>query len=243
MQKDFGRFYLGIFLSLGIIIAGYFMSNTLYKAKVGANVAEVKGLAERQITADTANWSIGFSVSNRVSNQGVAELQKLYKNAGEHQTKIVNLLKEKGFEESEISTDAFDYFITEYRNEDNVLVDTKNLLSGKVVVQTNKVHKVKEVRSNINELIAAGVKIDNQLPIYRFTKLNEIKPDMLKEATENARIAANEFAQNADATVGRIKNARQGGFNIRDVGEDYSDTEKIEKIARVVTTISFYLVD
>ncbi|MED5338862.1 MAG: SIMPL domain-containing protein [Pseudomonadota bacterium] len=243
MQKDFGRFYLGIFLSLGIIIAGYFMSNTLYKAKVGANVAEVKGLAERQITADTANWSIGFGVSDRVSNQDVVELQKLYKNAGEHQTKIVNLLKEKGFEESEISTDAFDYFIREYRNEDNVLVDTKNLLSGKVVVQTNKVHKVKEVRSNINELIAAGVKIDNQLPIYRFTKLNEIKPDMLKEATENARIAANEFAQNADATVGRIKNARQGGFYIRDVGKDYSDTEKIEKIARVVTTISFYLVD
>ena len=243
MQKDFGRFYLGIFLSLGIVIAGYFMSNTLYKAKVGANVAEVKGLAERQITADTANWSIGFSVSNRVSNQGVAELQKLYNNAGEHQAKIVNLLTEKWFKESEISTDAFDYFITEYRNEDSVLVDTKNSLSGRVVVQTNKVHKVKEVRSNINELIAAGIKIDNRLPIYRFTKLNEIKPDMLKEATENARIAANEFAQNAGATVGRIKNARQGGFNIRDVGADYSDTQKIKKTARVVTTISFYLVD
>ena len=66
---------------------------------------------------------------------------------------------------------------------------------------------------------------------------------MLSEATRNARIAANEFAKNAGVKVGRIRSAYQGGFSIRDVGDDYSDTGKIEKNVRVVTTIEFYLTD
>jgi hypothetical protein len=61
------------------------------------------------------------------------------------------------------------------------------------------------------------------------------------EATTNARLAANEFAANADVDVGGIRDARQGGFIIRDVGENYTDTTKIEKDVRVVTTITFYL--
>ncbi|MEM9622794.1 MAG: SIMPL domain-containing protein, partial [Pseudomonadota bacterium] len=70
-----------------------------------------------------------------------------------------------------------------------------------------------------------------------------IKPSMLKEATKNARLAANEFAANAGVQVGGIRDARQGGFIVRDVGEDYSDTAKIDKDVRVVTTITFYLTD
>jgi hypothetical protein len=66
---------------------------------------------------------------------------------------------------------------------------------------------------------------------------------MLKEATTNARIAANEFAENAGVKVGRIRSARQGSFYIRDAGEQYGDTAKIEKDVRVVTNITFYLTD
>ena len=66
---------------------------------------------------------------------------------------------------------------------------------------------------------------------------------MLREATKNARIAANEFAENAGVKVGGIRSARQGGFIIRDVGENYGDTKKIEKDVRVVTTITFYLTE
>jgi hypothetical protein len=66
---------------------------------------------------------------------------------------------------------------------------------------------------------------------------------MLKEATTNARIAANEFAANAGVSVGGIRSAVQGGFIIKDVGDNYSDTQKIEKDVRVVTTITFYLTE
>ncbi len=64
---------------------------------------------------------------------------------------------------------------------------------------------------------------------------------MLKEATKNARIAANEFAANAGVEVGGIRNAKQGSFIIRDVVENYGDIKKIEKDVRVVTNITFYL--
>ena len=95
----------------------------------------------------------------------------------------------------------------------------------------------------MNKLVAQGIDIENYAPTYRFTKLNEIKPEMLSEATKNARIAANEFAKNADVKVGGIRSARQGSFRINDVGEDYGDTKKIDKTVRVVTTITFYLTD
>jgi hypothetical protein len=110
-------------------------------------------------------------------------------------------------------------------------------------VETDKVARVGQVRAKLNRLIAQGIDIKNQAPTYRFTKINEIKPDMLREATKNARIAANEFAENAGVNVGGIRNARQGSFIIRDVGENYGDTVKIEKDVRVVTTITFYLTE
>ncbi len=98
-------------------------------------------------------------------------------------------------------------------------------------------------RASVNKLIGQGLNIENQPPAYLFTQLNEIKPAMLKEATTNARIAANEFAKNAGVTVGGIRSARQGSFFIRDAGEKYGDTEKIEKDVRVVTNITFYLTE
>jgi hypothetical protein len=66
---------------------------------------------------------------------------------------------------------------------------------------------------------------------------------MLREATKNARIAANEFAENAGVRVGSIRSAYQGSFYIRDAGEEYGDTRKIDKDVRVVTTITFYLTE
>jgi len=81
----------------------------------------------------------------------------------------------------------------------------------------------------MNELISQGLDLRNNPPAYYFTKLNDIKPAMLKEATTNARIAANELAANAGVKVGGIREAQQGSFIVTDVGEDYGDTKKIER--------------
>ena len=101
---------------------------------------------------------------------------------------------------------------------------------GEIDVQTSKVQLVSEGRAKLNTLIAQGLDLKNNAPTYHFTKLNDIKPAMLKEATTNARLVANKFAINAGVKVGGTRSAIQGGFVIRDVGQNYGDTKKIEKM-------------
>jgi len=231
--------FAALAIAAGIAVAGYFVGQTMYNSKVGINTAEVKGLAERRVEADRAYWRIQYTVSGE-DRGAIAEL---YEQSKAHEARIVALLLETGFNDSEVAPGVVDYHHQEFRDEDQNLVDEKYLLTGTIEVETNNVRLVSSARAKLNELIAIGIDIRNNSPAYYFTSLNDIKPEMLKEATTNARIAANEFAANAAVKVGGIRNARQGGFIIRDVGESYSDTTKIEKDVRVVTTITFYLTD
>lgn len=234
-----GLLYLGLSLAVGLAIGGYFIGQTMYNAKVALNTAEAKGLAERRVKADRANWKLGFMVDGAKDS----DVSELYKKSEQNQQIVINLLKESGFDENEIKPGIIDYSHIEFRDKDQNLVDAKHSLIGSIDIETDKVELVAKVRSDVNKLIAKGIDIENHSPRYFFTKLNEIKPDMLREATQNARIAANEFAENAGAKVGRIRSARQGGFVVVDAGEDYGDTYKIDKDVRIVTTITFYLID
>ncbi|MEO0974743.1 MAG: SIMPL domain-containing protein [Pseudomonadota bacterium] len=224
-------------LSVGLATAGYFIGQTLYNSKVGINTAEVKGLAERRVQADRAYWRIQYTVTGQDGDT----IEALYQLSESHQEQIVALLLGSGFDESEVSPGVVAYGRQEFRDENQNLVDERIRLTGSIDVQTDQVRQVSQARAKLNKLIAKGIDIQNNPPAYHFTKLNDIKPDMLKEATTNARLAANEFAANAGVRVGGIRSARQGGFNIRDVGESYGDTAKIDKDVRVVTTITFYL--
>ena len=226
-----------LLLAIGIALAGYFISNTLYNSKIALNTADVKGLAERRVEADSAFWSIQYTVTG---NQK-ADIANLYKESENDQSEIIALLTENGFSEDEIQPGIINYVNQEYRDKNQVLVEQKHSLIGQIEVQTKKVKQVAKVRAKLNKLIAKGLDIQNNAPAYYFTKLNDIKPAMLKEATKNARIAATTFAENVGASVGGIKSARQGSFSIRDAGEEYGDRNKIEKDIRVVTTVSFYI--
>jgi uncharacterized protein len=234
-----GLFFLGLFIAVGLATAGYNVGQTLYNAKVALNTAEVKGLAERRVKADRVNWT----VSHWVSGKSREEIPTLYQQAEKNQQAIIDLLKENGFNDQEIQIGVFNYQSQEYRDENQKLVDQTHTLAGAISIETGKVDQITQVRSKVNKLIAQGIDIDNGTPAFRFTKLNEIKPEMLSEATKNARIAANEFAKNAGVKVGGIRSATQGSFFIRDAGEEYGDTAKIDKDVRVVTTITFYLTD
>jgi hypothetical protein len=226
-------------LSIGVALAGYFVSETLYKSKIALNTADVKGLAERRVNADKAYWLIQYTVAGKKKS----EIPELYKASEADQKKIISLLESSGFTNKEIKPGVITYLKNEFRDENQKLVEEDHQLIGEIEIETTNVSLVSQVRSKLNTLIAQGLDIRNNSPAYHFTKLNEIKPDMLKEATTNARIAANEFATNAGVKVGGIRTARQGGFVIRDVGETYGDTKKIEKDVRVVTNVTFFLTD
>ncbi len=97
-ENQGGLFFLGLFVAVGLAVSGYFIGQTLYNSKVALNTAEVKGLAERRVTADRVNWTIVYKVSGASKD----EIPALYQLAETHQNTIKNLLKENGFEDSEI---------------------------------------------------------------------------------------------------------------------------------------------
>lgn len=229
-----------LLLALGIAIAGYFVGNTLYKSKISANTASVKGLAERDVRADIALWTINFNTDN-------ADLKAAYDAAQENQDKIVAFLHAQGFEDGEINRQAINANKREDRHpETGELRGVSYEASGGVVLRSEQVDKVASSRQKIGELVKQGVLVMNSNPSYLFTKLNDIKPEMLGEATRNARIAAEQFAKDANAKVGKIQSAVQGAFNFaaRDASSEYGEhSYAIDKKVRVVTTITFYLED
>ncbi|RYV02944.1 SIMPL domain-containing protein [Shewanella sp. OPT22] len=232
--------FLGsLVIAVGIAVAGFFISETLFKSRVALNTAVVKGLAERKVEADKAFWSIKYTVTGDKQDS----IEALYTASETDQQKIINLLHKSGFTAEEIKPGIVKYLKREFRDDNQKLVDEKHFLVGEIEVETAKVQLVSEGRAKLNSLIAQGLDLKNNAPTYHFTKLNEIKPAMLKEATKNARLAANEFAINAGVKVGGIRSAIQGGFVIRDAGENYGDTQKVDKNVRVVTNVTFLLVD
>lgn len=230
---------VALILAAGIAAGGYFASQTLYNAKVAVNTAQAKGLAERTVTADQANWTVGFTVSGKTKG----EIPALYREAESQQKQILAILKKAGFEDTEVRAEILSYSMREYRDENQNLVDEIHRLGGSISVSTSRVELVDPARAEVNKLLADGMDISNYSPRYNFNGINGIKPAMLKEAARNARIAAAEFASNAGAQVGKIRSAYQGGFTVEDAASDNTGSSSITKEVRVVTTIDFYLTD
>lgn len=240
-----GFILLGLFVGIGLALCGFFISKTMYNSRVALNTAYVKGLAERRVKADHASWTIHFTLTGKERS----EIPALSKKAEKVQRIVANLIKDHGFDQNEISFGLIDHSYHENRDYySQQVIDYSRTVSTSMKLETDKVYNISKAqialnKLNMNKLVLEGITVNEERPSFFFTRLNEIKPDMLREATKNARIAANEFAENAGAHVGSISSASQGSFQITDVGEEYGDQRKIEKDVRVVTNITFYLKD
>jgi len=239
MKEGRYLFFSAVAIAIGIGAAGHFIGDTIYRSKIGMNTAQAKGLAERKVKANLGTWSVRFSVTGKTAE----EVPGLYVTAERQQEELIKELKANGFEDPEITPGLIGYSKREYRDDDHNLVDEIHTLSASVELRTEDVGKIASARKKINRLIAEGIDLSNDSPRYFYTKLNEIKPAMLKEAAENARIAAAEFAENAKVKVGKIRTATQGAFFIEDDGQSGGDTRSVDKNVRVVTTVDFFLID
>lgn len=229
-----------LILALGILGAGFVMGCYYYHAKMDTNFVTVKGLAEQDVRADLAVWDLKYVLTG---NDVIALQQKLT----EQQNIIVNHLKTQGFEDGEIyigRLNTNDLTANPYRNEQ---LGTRFILNQTITITSSKVDLVEKSIGTLSELVAKGIIFDNQeysSPIaYIFTKLNDIKPQMLSMATQNAKAAANEFAKSSGTKVGKIHRAQQGVFSIlpREETPGVSESQQINKKVRVVSTIEYYL--
>ncbi|WP_425276887.1 SIMPL domain-containing protein [Sphingomicrobium sediminis] len=220
-----------IVLAIGMIAGGYLLGDGLLRAKAADRAVTVRGLAERDVTADLATWTISYSAEGPSLQAVQAEMDR------DTET-IYAFFREAGFDADALSPSGVN--VNEYvRNGQRI-----TSISQRLHFRTDDIEGAERVAERQFELARRGVSVsDGSGMTYTFTGLNEIKPEMIAEATRDARAGAERFAEDSGTNVGSIKTATQGYFSIgaRDGEGGYGAGDRPGKKVRVVTTIQFYL--
>ena len=228
---------LGTLLCVGLATMGLLLSEGIIKFRDMERVVSVKGLSERDMPADVAIWPIRFT---EVSN----DLSELYGSLESKNDKVNNFLRQQGFKVDEISVSvpAIQDRQAQGFSEEQVR-NGRYAGTSTLTVYSNDIEMVRKAMSNLAQLGQNGIAISGQdydvKTQFLFTKLNDIKPAMIEEATRNAREVAEKFAHDSGSKLGKIKRASQGQFSIDDRD---SKTPYIKKV-RIVSTVEYYLVD
>ena len=219
-------------ITLGLIAGGYLLGDGLTRAKVADRSVTVRGLAERDVTADLAIWTIAYSAS-------ATNLQDAQANVDRDTASIRAFFKELGFPADAIEPSGAN--VSQYTS-DGIPNFT---VRQRMTLRTTDIDKAQKAVRRQFELVRRGVVLEEGSGIaYTFTKLNDIKPQMVAEATKDARAAAEQFAKDSETSVGGIKSATQGYFSVESRDGDsggWGASDSPYKKVRVVTTIDFYL--
>ncbi|BDF95350.1 MULTISPECIES: SIMPL domain-containing protein [Pseudoalteromonas] len=238
MNKPNGYYQLlgAAVLSIAILGCGWILKSAALDVKNMERTVEVKGLAEREVVADTVIWPVQFSDADN-------NLEKLVERVEQKSTAVVAFLKLHGFDDQEISLSKqsiVDKQAREYGAENQQF---RYIARANITVYSQQPDKVQNALTKVGQLAKQGIAIvqDNYETRveYMFTGLNDIKPEMVQEATEKAREVALKFAKDSQSKLGKIRTARQGQFSIIDRD---SNTPQIKKV-RVVTSVEYYLSD
>ncbi|MCF8076948.1 MAG: SIMPL domain-containing protein [Desulfotignum sp.] len=236
-NKRYDSFILGVCLVIGLGLLGFLLGNALIQFKQSDRTVTVKGLSEREYEADIVIWPIQFTT---VGN----ELEDLYSAIDQSAESIQTFLQNAGIKQEEItvSTPAIvDKSAQQYGNESTLLF--RYTASQSVTVYSDNIKAVRTVMGKLSELgkqgiVLTGENYESQTE-YIFTRLNDVKPDMIEEATKKAREVAEKFALDSKSKLGKIRSASQGQFSIRPRDKNNPHIKQI----RVVSTISYFLSD
>ena len=219
-----------IIIAIGLVILGGSIEDGIEKERM----VTVKGLAEMEVPANKVTWPL---VYKEVGN----DLGTLYDKIKTTNGTIINFLKNKGIAENEISVNAPEIIDMQAERYNTNPVPYRYNVTTVITVTSQQVDLVRSLISEQGELLKQGVAIiggDYRYNVeYDFTGLNDIKPQMIEEATKNARESAMKFAKDSDSKLGKIIRANQGQFTI---GNRDAHTPYIKHV-RVVTTIDYSL--
>lgn len=230
-------FILGVFIFLGLAALGYLLGNAAIEYKKYDRSVTVKGLSEREYSADVVIWPIQFTAAGN-------DLESLYSSIEETTSKIKEFLGENGITTEDItlaSPAITDKSAQQYG--DNAKPEFRYTAIQTVTVYSKNIESVRTVMGSLSKLGKQGIVFtgDNyqSQTEYIFTRLNEVKPEMIEEATRKAREVAQKFALDSESVLGKIKQASQGQFSIsaRDKNNPHI------KNLRVVSTVEYYLSD
>jgi len=225
-----------IILAVGIVVGGYLLGDGLRRARMADRAVTVRGLAERNVTADLATWTITFTAQGTELGPVQAEIDRDART-------VADFFRAAGFPAEAVSDagGSVNQYFDSNRGENNVTINRR------VQLRTEDVMRARRAYARQFDLIRRGVAIQEGSGMqYVYTRLNRIKPEMIALATQDARRGAERFASDSGTGVGGIRSATQGYFSIgpRDgdaAEETYGGRDSPFQKVRVVTTIEFYL--
>jgi uncharacterized protein len=225
-------------LALGMTVGGYLLGNGLVRAREADRSVTVRGLAERDVTADLASWTLSYSSTAQ-------DLATAQTEADQDSAAIRGFFKELGFPDDALQPAGVN--VSQYS--DNGI--PKITVRQNMVFRSKDIARAQTAAKRQFDLVRRGVALEDGSGMhYAFTGLNAIKPGMIAQATKDARASAEQFANDSGTSVASIKSATQGYFSVAardgDSGADGeggggSPIDSPYKRVRVVTTIDFYL--
>ncbi len=226
------RILESLILAVAIVVFGSFVCCGLSNMGKRERTVSVRGLAEKEVLADKVFWSLNFT---EVGN----EISAVYRSVADKDSLVIKFFLDRGIAREDITVNAPE--ITDVLANPYIEKHPENryMMTSTITVASAQVEKVKMLQSEVAKLASDGIALNAGPANYEFTGLNAIKPQMIEEATKNARAAAEKFAKDSDSELGKIRNAQQGLFSIENRDENTSYIKKV----RVVTYVDFMLDD
>ena len=217
---------------IGAVVLGVSIILAVSNFKSYDRTVTVKGLCEMEVKADKVIYPIAFKVAGN-------NLESLYVSVSEKNAVILDFLKSYGFTDEEITVSLPQ--VSDRDAEGYTQRSMRYVVTSVITLYSDKVDNSLEMRKGLADLHKKGITrvADgwSYQPSYLFEGLNSIKPQMIEEATANAREAAQKFADDSGSRLGKIRTASQGQFSISDRD---ANTPYIKKV-RVVTSVVYYL--
>jgi hypothetical protein len=233
----------------GLIVGGALLGTKIRDFKRADRYVEVKGLVERTVKSDSAVWNLSFKESSDDLKSGYAKTE-------DDHARLIKFLADQGVSQAEIT--AQDISVTDRltrESGDDARKSPRFILTTSITVASAGVDKIAKANAKTASLLEQGIILTTDTTVYKFGGLNALKPDMITEATRNARASADRFAADSGSQVGSIRDANQGVFSISAANAGSSTDDEggysvdqqadasIMKKVRVVSTIDYYLVN
>ncbi len=233
-----------LLLAVGVALSGWFIGRGFVNARTADRYVSVKGVSERDVRADLALWPLRFTSTD----DNLARAQQKFDDS---RRLVTEFLARHGIDPSGIELQNFDVadvLANPYRGPGEIT--SRFIISGTLMVRIEDPEVVLKASQDLGSLVSAGVVFSSQGgysmgPTYLFTKLNDLKPQMIAEATASAREAAEQFAEDSGSRLGGIRLASQGIFQIlpRDRAPGVNEESQVNKTVRVVSTVEYSLED
>jgi len=233
-----------IIFGIAIIIAAALLGNAFMNRNKSDGTISVTGLGKADFTSDLIVWEGSYSTINTDLKQAYADLEK-------NKKLITDYLNTKGIITDEIVFNAVSTLEKKEQNysETGRYIGDKFIgyvLSQSIKIESKNVGQIEKIAREITELLNKGVQFYSQPPRYYYTKLSDLKIEMISRATEDARIRAEKIAQNSGSTLGELIDAKMGIFQITGQysNENYSwggtfNTSDKEKTASITMKLNY----